>query len=375
MNIAIYDLQHYEMVNVLLNILPDESNFLLLSNKRIIDKIEKSTTNKKVKYINVKTFENIDIFFENCSTIIQNENIDFIIFNTIDSYYKSIWKNFIKKIEIPIVVTIHNINTWLRPPFTLNKNALSNYYYRKKIIKKTSAIIIQEELFIDYIKEHNLYRKPIFVVPHTLCENNIDTFENDKLTIAIPGAIDGHRRDYNLCFNVIEKIHHQTNSNNIRYKFLGEIIGPIGEILYNKMKKIQNKNIDIIHLFSPESNALFDSEMSKCDIVFLPLNVKTKYEGITEIYGLTKVTGVLYDMMRFQKPGIIPDEMIIPPNISSSIIKYKSEDELISIILNLVNDKNTLKHLQQNAKSNSDYYTKEKIRERFLKKFLNTILN
>ena len=44
----------------------------------------------------------------------------------------------------------------------------------------------------------------------------------------------------------------------------------------------------------------------RVDIVFLPLIVETKYEGITEIYGQSKVTGVLYDLMRFQKPCLVP---------------------------------------------------------------------
>jgi glycosyltransferase involved in cell wall biosynthesis len=372
MNIAIFDLQHYEMVNVILNVFNEPTNKLyLLSNNNIINKCNQNLIYNSICADDYNKFND---FCNACYEYLTKNNIDFIIFNTIDTEYKSVWQ-LIHKLKIPVVVTIHNINTWLKPPFTLNRIALKNYYYRKRIINKTNAIILQEELFIKYVKQQHLYKKKIFTLPHTFKEKNISEKQslNEKLIIAIPGGIDGHRRDYDLCLSVIEKIYKQNS--NLQFKFIGAVLGKLGEEILKRIYELKNTGIDIEHLYSNESNKLFDTEMSNCDLVFLPLNVYTQYEGITEIYGQTKVTGVLYDMMRFEKPGIVPEKLVIPDTIKTSTIKYTNEDDLIMKVLDIANNKEKLNLLKQNAKNNSQYYTLSEIKKRFLNEFTQTILN
>ncbi len=372
MNIAIFDLQHFEMVNVWHNIFADQKyNLHFFINKNVANKIIKSGL-KNVPYTAVieDDFTNIDNFFNACLTHTRNHNIDLVILSTVDTHYKSTWK-FVKKLNVPVFMIVHNINTWLKPPFTLNKKALGYYYYRHKIISKTSGLIVLEELFIDYIKNNTNYKKPLFALPFTLLEKQTPIPKNDKLVIAIPGAIDGHRRDNDFSLSIIEKIN--AINKNIQFVFLGDFIGQKGQELFVKMQALQEKGCDVLHYFDKNSNTIFDEQMSRCDIVFLPLVVKTKYEGIEEIYGKTKATGVLYDLMRFQKPGIAPETLVIPPTIRNSIISYKNENDLIDFLLKLEGRRSIVTELINNAKSNSEYYTITKIRERFIEKFTSLI--
>jgi hypothetical protein len=78
--------------------------------------------------------------------------------------------------------------------------------------------------------------------------------------------------------------------------------------------------------------------------------------------------------MRFQKPGIVPSALIVPSTIESSIIHYNNEEDLIVKIVKVINDASILKSLQNNAKINSTYYTKEAIKKRFYKDFIEYIL-
>jgi glycosyltransferase involved in cell wall biosynthesis len=365
MNIAIFDIQHFEMVHVLHHVFDASSNNItFLTNKSIFSKIKNSSLGDKAYTAIVKEdYPSTSEFLSSCYKHIETNKIDAVIFNTIDEEYREVWR-FIKKLKMPFFITIHNVNTWLNPPITFNLHALKNYYHRKRILQKSKGLIVQEELFIDYIQQNKLYTKPITAVPHTLNDKQITAPENNFLRIAIPGAIDGNnRRDYNFCLSAIEKIGKKNPQ--ITFVFIGQIYYQEGENVYAKIVALQNKGYNILHKFDITSNKLFDNEMEQCDIVFMPVKVNTKYEGIPEIYGQTKVTGVLYDMMRFQKPGIIPIEHIVPPTMKSSIIQYKGEDDLVNKIIELDSSKHRLIELRNSAIKNSEYYSRGKIKERF----------
>jgi glycosyltransferase involved in cell wall biosynthesis len=366
MNIAIFDIQHFEMVHVLHHVFDAPSNNItFLTNKSIFSKLKNSSLGDKAYTAIVKEdYPSTSEFLSSCYKHIETNKIDAVIFNTIDEDYREVWR-FIKKLNIPFFITVHNVNTWLNPPITFNLHALKNYYHRKKILQKSRGLIVQEELFIDYIQQNKLYTKPITAVPHTLNEKQITAHKNNFLRIAIPGAIDGNnRRDYTFCLSAIEKIGKKNPE--ITFVFIGQIYYQEGESVYAKIVALQNKGYNILHKFDITSNKLFDNEMEQCDIVFMPVKVNTKYEGIPEIYGQTKVTGVLYDMMRFQKPGIIPIEHVVPPTMKSSVLTYSSEDEFVNKILELDKNKSTINDLLKNAIENSQYYSKESIKSRFL---------
>jgi hypothetical protein len=368
MNVAVFDTQHYEMVHVLHSVFDDpKNNISFFTNSSLLKKIQASElATRPYSSVVLNDHKNSEEFFEACLRHVKEKKIEAIIFNTIDGDYKNVWR-FIKQLNIPVMVTIHNINTWLRPPVTFNTKALGYYYYRRKIIAKTSAIIVQEELFIDYVKQNTSYKKPVFALPHTLKEKEIPAAINSKLTIAIPGAVDGHRRNYGFAVSAIKNA--CLSNSNLRFIIIGDIIGPIGEAIFAQLKELQKQGCDISQVYDASSNKLFDEQMSACDIVFLPLKVETKYEGIEEIYGRSKVTGVLYDLMRFQKPGIAPVELVIPPTMKDSVITYRNEKEFIDAVNSLQKNKIELSELSNKVHSDSEYYKVETIRKRFLPAF------
>jgi len=364
MKIAIYDTRHYEMVYVLFRIFDiPENEIIFLVSRKVNDKLNASAAkllNRHPVIVQEET-ENSKDYFTSCTEELKKFNPDFLLLNTIDKDYKDV-SNFLKSVSIPYIITVHNINTWLNPPFTLNRLALKNYFYRKKIVKGSSMLVVQEELFVQYVINKKLYKKPVITIPHTLREEKPVKTNNEKIVIIIPGGIDGVRRDNDLSLDVIEEINKK--SNRFQFVFAGKVIGHLGEKIWNRVISLQKKGLDIQHFYDESSNHLFDEQMKNCNVVFLPLNVKTKYEGIPEIYGTTKVTGVIYDMMRFCKPGISPAEMIVPPTMKGSILCYQDKKELVELFLSLASDKSLLEKLKTKAEENSLYYTAENIRKR-----------
>lgn len=366
MRIVVYDQRHYEMVNVLFRIFNTEENEILFLVSETLNKKLNSESGKDLtrhKFLVQGNNESSDEYFGKCASEMKKFNPDFLLLNTIDKDYKDVW-NFLKKLSIPYTVTVHNINTWLNPPFTLNSLALKNYFFRRKIVKKSAMLVVQEELFIGYIQKNNLYKKPVITIPHTLKEFETENALNKKIIVTIPGAIDGVRRDTDLALDVIEEVNKQ--SDRFQFVFAGNVLGHLGKPIWERALLLQKQGLDIQQFYDVTSNKVFDEQMKRCDLVFLPLNVNTKFEGIPEIYGTTKVTGVIYDMMRFCKPGIAPAKMTVPPTMKNSIVCYQTKNDLVQIFLSLANSPQKLEELKKAANQNAEYYTQSAIRKRVL---------
>lgn len=366
MRIAIYDIRHYEMVHVLFRLFDTPENEILFLISPLLKEKLISVSGQQMSRHTIITEnpeESHESFLLKCKKEIEKFKPAFLHCNTIDKDYKYM-SRFLKNCSIPYSITIHNINTWLAPPFTLNRTALQNYYHRKKMVKGSSMLVVQEELFVSYIQNKNLYKKPVITIPHTLQEEKPVENKNEKIVVSIPGAIDGVRRDIGMALDVMEAIHQK--SKQFQFVFAGKVLGHLGEKIWQRVEQLQQKGLDIQHCYDEKSNVVFDEQMKKCDVVFLPLNVKTKYEGIDEIYGTTKVTGVMYDMMRAGKPGIVPAEMVIPPTMNGSIISYQNKKDLTEKLLALEAQPAELKKRKQAALRESEYYREEAIRQRVI---------
>jgi len=374
MNVAIFDLQHYEMVHSLHHIYNSTSNNIcFFTNKNILSKIKKSDLgNSTYTVILSDDYANIEAFFYDCLTYIIENKIDLVIFNTIDKNYKEVW-HFISQIKPPVLVTIHNVCTWLNPPFTLNKLALKNYYYRFRIKGKAEAIIVLEDSQKEFILTNNLYKKPIFVIPYSINDSNNkkSSHRNEILKVAIPGGIDGHRRDIDLVLEIVEEINNLNLK--IEFNFIGNVLGELGLALLKKIETLKEKGYLLNHYYSDDDNVLFEKKMTECDIILSPINVNTSYEGIKEIYGQTKATGVVFDMMRFEKPGILPIHLKTSSTMESSIIKYENKNDLINILTKLVNDSSYLQELTNHSIKNAIYYNKDNVKDRVLKEIASEI--
>ena len=91
MNIAIFDLQHFEMVHVLHHVFDSpQNNISFFTNNNLINKIKNSNlASSKFSVVSTDNSDSIDDFFEVCLKHISKNNIEVIVFNTIDVHYKN----------------------------------------------------------------------------------------------------------------------------------------------------------------------------------------------------------------------------------------------------------------------------------------------
>lgn len=365
MHLAIFDLRHFEMVNMFYHLMKEDDQLTLFTGTDLARKFRNDNDDHSVQIVESSENSLTDSFIQDCLTAIDKNGIDLVIFNTIDRDYDWAWK-LMKSLDVPCILTLHNVNTWLRPPFTLNRKALKNYAYRKKIVKRSSAFIVLDEPIRQYIHRNKLTRKEVLYAPYNFKQRRSEIIHSEVLSIAVPGAIDGHRRDHRLVLRLAQRI--QDHQLPVEINLVGVALGPEGKAILDKTNELKRNGCPIHHFYEPNSNALFDRVMSRADVVLLPLNIHTNFEGIPEIYGTTKATGVVFDMMRFSTPGIVPNDLEVSGSMSNCTVTFETEEDIMKIILAFVKDPEYLNQLRSNAVKCSEEFEIPAIKSRLIPK-------
>ncbi len=126
------------------------------------------------------------------------------------------------------------------------------------------------------------------------------------------------------------------------------------------LEKIDHLNRDgfsiIVHNVKFIPPLEYDRELSISDIILGNMNVVlNKYSE----YGKTKETGLPFAMIKAAKPGILPDNYPVPGEICTSTLLYHSFEDLGRILAGLINDRQSVKDLQEKALINSKHFSPE----------------
>ena len=72
----------------------------------------------------------------------------------------------------------------------------------------------------------------------------------------------------------------------------------------------------------------FERVLHETDFLLIPALEKTRYTLYTESYGRTKISGNVYDMIRYGKPAILPAHYALDPDVATMTGRYQGVDGL-----------------------------------------------
>jgi hypothetical protein len=237
----------------------------------------------------------------------------------------------------------------------LKKNTIYNYYKRR--LRKKLAITggkfvvlsstLKKEL-ITFIPEHSIDVIPFSVYDPTLKD---ESKNNTSLRICLPGMVSEFRRDYYSIIKILLE-----NITDFRNKIEIVLLGFIskkefGFRVIKEFQKLIDEGLTVAYFdqdFIPID--IYDHELSKADIILG--NIRTSIDAYSK-YGKTKETGIPFTMIRAGKPGILPAEYNFIKEIESSTIQFENYEELKDILIDLVNNKDKLILLKEEALKNS----------------------
>ncbi|HMQ08099.1 MAG TPA: hypothetical protein PKC30_12420 [Saprospiraceae bacterium] len=281
------------------------------------------------------------------------EQQDVIFFNTMASHFKE-YNQF--DWPCPILVRIHNSNTFFGTPFSQYNPKASFYqiwkdwshifrktilqldwFYRKKMLSKVQGLVFHNQIMKEYaINVFHLPKNKCHVVPMTFSQFTDKSQEiKDYFQMTITGKVDKRTRNYEEVFAAFESIivHFPKP---VTLHILGDSDSVYGRRIEKLFKRIESDLFKVVFYKNYVSQNEFLNVMQYTHLLIAPFPHVTRHTIYDEIYGLSKISGSVCDAIKFQKPCLIPSYYNIDPSLNKLIIHYTGQNDLAAKMLQLI---------------------------------------
>ncbi|HFK5583972.1 hypothetical protein CMU89_01540 [Elizabethkingia anophelis] len=197
--------------------------------------------------------------------------------------------NFIKASKADIFRNIFKQDRSFRIKLWLKEGLMK----KDKLYSEARSLFILDENIDELQYPYELRWLPLLYTKHS--EQKIQTN-----LVAIPGTVDQHRRNYKRIFNKIKYFR-----GNFTFSFLGRAEGKELDKLQRVSQNLPD-HINIEYYDSRVSHEEFERKMQAAEVLWCPIQKETRFFGITEIYGKTKMSGNIGDAIKYAKPAIFP---------------------------------------------------------------------
>lgn len=237
--------------------------------------------------------------------LLKGKKYDLIIIGTAHRYFNIFMKivecfptaiishnlNFIKATNSEILPEIFKKNTQFRLKLLLREGLLD----KNKVYERAKYLwVLDENLSAENPKMKFM---PLFFC-RSIKQNKDEVFR-----VVIPGEVSQKRRNY---LKVVQEIKELKTQREVEIIFLGKVKNQ--ELVWLKdLEKCINDNIRLIYFTEKIPQIEFDRWLKKADVLWCPIQHKTEFFGIKEIYGKTKMSGNIGDAIKFAKPALFPE--------------------------------------------------------------------
>ena len=287
---------------------------------------------------------------------------------------------------------VHQIEEWYNDDFNRTINTLIPSLKNKDQNRQYSRIIartivdylfyrpIRKKMLARFDRDYNLQlivhsegqkealveyscKSPITIFPFAIYEGMADTSQdNQLLRICIPGVITQAKRDYLSLFVALEQ-EAESLKDRIDLYLLGYVTDREQEEMGSAIQKLIDAGYKVIYHDNFVYGEEFDRAIASCDIL---LNNQFISKNSTEVYGKTKESGMIFNMLRAAKPGLLPKEYNVSAEFNDCTLFFESYPQLVEIIKQLVKDPAKLEQLKTSAQKLSVSYLPENLYSRLV---------
>jgi hypothetical protein len=346
----------------------------LPSNARVIPLKEHTNVGNYLKDIEKTAFDRLHIctiedYYKEFTAFKPNVKDIYFHVHNIDVWYESntlnLFKNLIYKLKNK-PEKIRSVARFLKDAIIRQplKNGILAYFREKdaKYIVMSHKLKSYLAQFVDDTDDN------IIVFPTLINENpetkHFKSQQNDKIRICIPGIVTNSRRDYSGLFKILNAI-----LPDIKDKLVFDLLGYVDKKelhLLDGIKNLESKGLEIYYSLDFIDAVKFDEALAKADIL---LNNQTVTVSHTGQYGLTKDSGMLFNIVRGSKPAIFPKEYAVDKEFEEAIIFYNATnmDSLKDTLLGLAHKTTNLEAYKIKAIALANGYTPENLYGRLVK--------
>jgi hypothetical protein len=345
------------------NGLPQNATIVTLSDRNLLAKLLASV--EKIEFDRIHICTIFDNFAEFSKFKPQTEEI-FLHVHQCEEWYNDSFSRAMKNLVLNLRYKDQN-RRYSRIVARAIVDFLGFKPLRKKIILnydsryKFSVIVHSEgqrETLIRYA-----CKQPIVVFPFAIYEGMDDSSILDQpLTICIPGIISQAKRDYLGLFHCLEE-----NSNRFRDRISLHLLGYVSDREKAEMQfaisSLVAAGYKVVYHNSFVYGQEFDAAIASCDLL---LNNQFISKNNTEVYGQTKESGMIFNMLRAAKPGLLPRQYHVSSEFHDSSVFFDDHENLMQEIEMLLDDRRLLDDLKMSAKRLSDCYLPDNLYRRLV---------
>ena len=334
------------------------------------------------KFIIKKENENYTAFLRRVEKIC-NKEIDLLFVNTIQGNLLDLFHFLRFSAKTKKILTIHNINLWLKPKITLKiKNG--NHYpvimrtinsdvssmIRRLILSKYDAINVLYPPMKNYILENTSYKKDIYTIPYSFYEELLPSQKtHDDIRFVIPGVIREGRGDYESLIEIFRRIFPKYS--NIELYLLGYPKDKYGDKIIQQCKKLEDQGFKVYYFNKPIPYNIWRNIFIESDIAIFPFKKYFAYDSNNiELWGTTKASGSIFECIQYAKPFIVPYYFNLMEEVKTSALKYKNFEDLKKLIEYLINNKEKINYLKKEAINNSKKFSLQNVQKYFKEEIL-----
>ncbi|MEI7723838.1 MAG: hypothetical protein WCK09_01980 [Bacteroidota bacterium] len=158
---------------------------------------------------------------------------------------------------------------------------------------------------------------------------------DQSFRITIIGSVDQRRRNYEPVIEAFRQLTPLLNRPVI-LSLLGKSAGKYATEVIQKLKSLGSDNFKLESFDEVVPQDVFDAVMSNTHLILSPVNLKNSTEIFGEIYGQTKISGSLLDVLRFPKITILPAGYNLDGIFKNYFDQYSDPRELKDIMLKFI---------------------------------------
>ncbi|MDF2189206.1 glycosyltransferase [Paraflavitalea sp. CAU 1676] len=366
MKIGIFETEHFEGAYPVIRLFdtPQNELFIFTDNKtykRFADLFGTSTSRYQWKILQKGALRLS--FFWKFYRAVKKIKPDILYINTISSNHL-LFALVIRLVRpCRVVTTVHDINCLFQSKPAASLRILAHHLGKRLLLRWVKELNVVSDTMIPYLETQTKGTKVIHNVPGAVFDNyQHPGISSNYFHLVIPGSIDRKRRDYAQVWALLQEA--ETRQFPLYLTLLGGYSDGYGKSIINEAREFPTY---FTHLRFYNTHIVdqheFDQRLNEAHFIFIPSVVNTAIcHDIPEVYGITKSSGNIFDVIKHAKPFIAPATLKIPEKLSTSAFAYQSVEEIVNYLERLQAQRSSYELLLQQALKNSGEYTTEKVR-------------
>lgn len=370
MKIAIFETGHFEVANTLVRLFDNSSNTItLFVYKSAYEQLQFLLKDRFSHYnwIVKEDNESARQFIYRMYKAAKKEKFDLLYLDTVADNF-IFYALFVKLLgRTRTVVTIHDINGHFTYKPSLSIKRLFRFIGKRMLVRNVKEFNVIAAAMANQLKQKLPPGKKVYNLPGAVFYNEVNRTIGGELKtvrIVVPGSVDYRRRDYTIIFRLLEKINGLSLP--VTITLLGGFDPVYGNHILEKCRQYAGhaRNLAFYETDMVEQPE-FDRVMTEASIVCIPSHMDVVInDGVKETYGISICSGGIFDVVRFAKPFIIPQDLTVDDRLNASCLRYINVDDIVAHLQKLLSHPGEYAHLREQAHHASMEYTVDKVRER-----------